>query len=74
MKRVDTWLRDCLGAEETPYTAGIGRMFLIALVARIFEPGCQSDYAMIWEGPQGARKSQACAVLAGEWFRTSCQR
>jgi predicted P-loop ATPase len=66
--RVKTWLSDYLGAEPTEYHSGIGRMFLVAMVARVFEPGCKADYMPILEGPQGGMKSSACAALGGEWY------
>jgi virulence-associated protein E len=66
--RVEKWLSTYLGAEPIEYTKAIGRMFLVAAVARIFQPGCQADYMLILEGEQGEFKSSACKSLGGEWF------
>jgi len=67
-ERLKTWLCYYLGAEHSPYTETIGHAFFIALVARIFKPGCKQDYMLILEGPQGAYKSLACETIAGEFF------
>jgi predicted P-loop ATPase len=70
-ERLEDWLTDCFGVTKTKYTMAVGCMFFVGLVARIYQPGCQADYMLILEGPQGIRKSTACRVIAGEWFSDS---
>jgi predicted P-loop ATPase len=66
--RVRVWMTTKLGADLSAYTQSVGTMFLVSLVARVYEPGCKVDYMPVLEGPQGAMKSAACAVLGGEFF------
>jgi putative DNA primase/helicase len=70
--RIDTVLVDYFGVEDTLYARGVSRCWFISAVARIMEPGCQADYALILEGPQGLGKSRALRHLMpsgkGSWF------
>jgi len=67
--RLTGWLSNYLGAASTEYSCAIGARWLISAVARIFKPGCQADYTLVVEGPQGALKSSAFRSLAGpDWF------
>lgn len=66
--RVDEWLIDYFGAPATDYTRLVGRLWLLGMVRRAFEPGSKFDYMPILEGPQGRGKSTALEILAHPWF------
>ena len=68
--RVDTWIKDyCEGRADEPYLSEVSRKFLLAMVKRVFEPGCQWDYILVLEGKQGKYKSSIARALASDkWF------
>lgn len=66
--RIDTWVIDYLGVNETELSRAVGRAWLVSAVARVLQPGCQADHCLILEGRQGARKSTALRSLAGREF------
>lgn len=71
--RLDTWLQRVAGVEDKEYTRKIFKWWLMSAVARVADPGCQADYCLILEGPQGAGKSQLLKALASkEWFTDEC--
>lgn len=66
--RLDMWLSDYMGCEDSPYVRMVASKWLIAAVNRVMEPGCQADYTLVLEGKQGKYKSTALRTLGGEWF------
>ncbi len=66
--RLDTWLRNTIGAPADEYHDAIGRNFLISMVARGLVPGCKVDTMPIFEGAQGAGKSKMLGILGGKFY------
>lgn len=66
--RVKRLFIDYLGEPESAYAREVARLMMIAAVARIFEPGCKFDSAIVIEGPQGRGKSTFIRTLGKCWF------
>ena len=71
--RLDRWLSYYLGAEQSTYVAAIGKMFLIAMVARILEPGCKCRLHARFGGRAGRRQVDGVrSSRPARGFRTAC--
>lgn len=69
VERIDTWLEKYAYAKgPKPYLNEVSRKVLVAMVARVMEPGIKFDHVLILEGRQGAGKSSIVNALAGDWF------
>lgn len=55
--RMDRWLVETCGVEDTDLYRAYSRKWLIGLVARALKPGCKLDTMLVLSGPQGAGKS-----------------
>src|SRR5262249_45045781 len=66
VKRLDTWVIDYLGCQDTSLNRAIGRKVLVAACRRAREPGCKFDTITVLEGVEGTNKSTAIRVLAGD--------
>jgi hypothetical protein len=68
--RIDRWLVDYANAPDTNYVLAVSKLFLVAAVRRIREPGCKFDEMPILESGQGTNKSTGLRALAvrSEWF------
>ncbi|WP_157669305.1 VapE domain-containing protein [Chitinibacter sp. GC72] len=58
---------DVFGSLES-YAGEAGQNFMVAAVARIYQPGCKVDEMIVLEGPQGAQKSTAIRGLFSPRF------
>lgn len=68
--RIDTWLIDYMGAEDTPLNRAMSRLTLIASVRRIRQPGTKYDLVTVLESPEGYGKSSALSTLYGQEYFT----
>lgn len=62
--RVESFLHEYLGADDTDYGRAISKYIWSAAAGRIIEPGVKADMIPIMKGPQGFRKSTAIACMA----------
>lgn len=69
--RINRWLQTYMGAPDHEILEIFGAKFLIGAVARVYDPGCQMDNMLVFEGKQGAGKTTAVAALFGREYMIS---
>ena len=74
--RIDNLLPRYLGADCDDYTKEIMRLFMLAAIHRVYEPGCKFEIMVCLVGGQGAGKSTFFRFLAinDEWFSDDLKR
>jgi putative DNA primase/helicase len=68
--RAATWLVKYWHAKDSDYIRAIGPRILIAVVARVYEPGCEVHQVPIFEGRQNLGKTKGVKKMAlrKEWY------
>jgi hypothetical protein len=68
--RILTWLPIYTGATPTSYSGETGRLWLVSMVARGLQPGCQCRSVIVLMGDEDIGKSKLVKLLASEdWYR-----
>lgn len=64
------WLHVFGGAADDAYTRAVSMRWLVAAVARVYEPGCAQREVLTLIGPQNIGKSRLLQALCGaRWFK-----
>ena len=68
VKRAETLFVDFLKVPDTPYAREVTLNWLTAAVARIYNPGCRYQTALVLHGNQKIGKSYIIERLGGSWY------
>lgn len=70
VERISTAFEVYLGVKmQKAYVRAVSRKFFLALIARVYQPGCKFDHLPVLEGKQGIGKSTFGRILVGDkWF------
>lgn len=62
-KRLETWMIEHWGVEDTKYAREVSLKWLVASCNRLKTPGCKMDWMLVMTGGQGTGKSSMPAIL-----------
>jgi Virulence-associated protein E-like domain len=61
--RLDRWLTEYWGVEDTEYTREVGSKWMVSACARLDKPGTKIDWMLIVVGPQATGKTSMPGIL-----------
>lgn len=62
--RLQTWLRDYLGAPDDVLRSMYGERWMVGAARRALTPGAQNDHVLVLQGAQGAGKTTTARILS----------
>lgn len=65
--RLKDWISRYMNAADGPYARAVSRFSLIAMVARVMQPGVWCRAMVIFLGAQNKGKSKAISIMARPW-------
>lgn len=68
-KRIEKLFVDLLEADDTELVRTMTKLWFIAAVRRIYEPGCKFDNMIILQGVQGVGKTSLCTLLSRDYSK-----
>jgi len=68
MPRLNNFFTAYMSSDSSDYSEAVSKNFWIAMVARIYKPGCKMDNMVMLEGTQGKYKSTALGIIGGDWY------
>ena len=63
--RIETWLQDYAGVEDSAYSRDVSRVILVSMIARVMHPGCHYRFVAIMQGEEDIGKSLLIKALCG---------
>lgn len=61
--RLEKWIPTVYHVPDNPYYREMGKNYLVGMVNRVLNPGCQMDNAIVIDGHQGFGKSRSLRAL-----------
>lgn len=73
-KRAETFFVDWLNVADSKFVREVTMKWLTAAIARIFNPGCEFQWALVLHGNQKIGKGYVLKRIGGKWYKAISDR